>query len=152
MPQSVTITGTRSTAHRSPDEYRQLFEEYLRPFTGSGVRYYIGGASGIDSLSLLWLTWETQVSIIVAVPAREADQPADARQAIAISRDAGRLGEVVELCGETRTSGYHARNRYMVDRSDLVIGFPRAGSPGGGTHYTLDYAASQDKPHLVLPV
>lgn len=152
MPQAVTITGTRSTAHRPLDEYQQLFKEYLGPFSGPGIRYYVGGASGIDSLSLLWLTWETEVAITVVVPARETDQPADARHAIAASRDAGRLSEVVELRGEARTPGFHARNRYMVDRCDLVIGFPRTGRAAGGTHYTLNYAASQGKPRLVLPV
>ncbi|MEV4252491.1 hypothetical protein AB0J52_04920 [Spirillospora sp. NPDC049652] len=152
MPQTVTITGTRSTDHRPLDEYRRLFKEYLGPFAGPHVQYYIGGAPGIDSLSLSWLASETDAAITLVVPARVTDQPADARLAITTVREAGRLSDMVELRGEARTSGYHARNRYMVDRSDLVIGFPRSGMPGGGTHYTLDYATSRNKPRLVVPV
>ncbi|MBX6765709.1 MAG: hypothetical protein IRY90_00885 [Actinomadura rubrobrunea] len=153
MPQAVTITGTRSTGHRAGDEYRELFEKYVRPFASPGTRFYLGGAKGIDSLALLWLADETQVALTVAVPARVVDQPADARHAIATAREAGRLDELVELGGELRTPGYYARNRWMVDRSDFVIGFPRAdNSVGSGTVYTLDYAASQAKPRLIVPV
>ncbi|MFF5264248.1 hypothetical protein ACFY4C_35430 [Actinomadura viridis] len=150
MPQGVTITGTRTTGHRSPVGYRELFEEFIRPFATPVTRFYLGGATGIDSLALLWLAGDTEVALTVAVPARLVDQPADARHAIASAREAGRLKEVVELGGVTRTPGYHARNRWMVDRSDLVIGFPHGEK--GGTVYTLNYAASQGKPRLVVPV
>lgn len=152
MPGAVTITGTRSTGHRPLEEYRLLFEEFLAPFVREGVRFYLGGAKGIDSLALLWLTWDTHVHLTVAVPARLADQPADARHAIATAKDAGRLDDVVELGGPLATPGYFARNRWMVDRSEMVIGFPRAGTTAGGTYYTLDYAAKLDKPRMVLPV
>ncbi|WP_231329751.1 DNA-processing protein DprA [Actinomadura graeca] len=152
MPQAVTITGTRSTAHRPLIEYRALFEEYIAPFAREGVRFLIGGASGIDSLSLLWLGSETAVDLTVVVPATLRDQPADARHAVEAMQEAGRLTEVVELGGETRTPGYHARNRWMVDRADAVIGFPRRGTETSGTWYTLGYAAKQGKPQLVVPV
>jgi hypothetical protein len=152
MPRAVTITGTRSTGHRPFEEYRYLFEEYLAPFALDGVQFYLGGAKGIDSLALLWLTRETRVRLTVAVPARLADQPVDARQAVAAAKDADRLDELVELGGPLATPGYHARNRWMVDRSEMVIGFPRTGTTAGGTYYTLDYAAKLDKPRMVLPV
>lgn len=152
MPQTVTITGTRSTGHRALTEYQEMFEEYVRPFASPGVRFHLGGASGIDSLCLLWLAAKTETEIVVAVPAMFADQPADARHAIATVSEAGRLVELAELGGEARTSGYHARNRWMVDRSELTIGFPRRGVQGGGTWYTLDYTAKQDKPRMVMPI
>ncbi|TDN76200.1 hypothetical protein C8E95_5393 [Pseudonocardia autotrophica] len=60
---------------------------------------------------------------------------------------------VVEL-GARRpgTDAFHARNRWMVDRSDFVIGFPRGDDPQSGTRYTLGHAARLGLPHLVLPV
>ncbi|MFG2005148.1 hypothetical protein ACGFNU_38985 [Spirillospora sp. NPDC048911] len=152
MPQAVTVTGTRTTGHRPLAGYRDLFEVFIRPFARQGTRFYLGGAIGIDSLALLWLASEVEASLVVVVPALLADQPAEARQAIASTREVGRLEAVVELGGETRTDGYHARNEYMVDRSDFVIGFPRAGKITSGTIFTLDYAASQDKPRLTVPV
>ncbi|WP_285493118.1 hypothetical protein [Actinomadura sp. NBRC 104425] len=149
----MTITGTRSTGHRAAHEYRALFEEYVRPFARRGARFHLGGAKGIDSLALLWLADETEADLIVAVPAKLADQPPAARDAVAAARAAGRLGELVELGGEPRTPGYHARNRWMVDRSDFVIGFPRAGADASsGTAYTLAYAAERGLPRLIVPI
>jgi hypothetical protein len=152
VPQAVTITGTRSTGHRPPGAYREMFDAYVAPFARLGVRFYLGGAVGIDSLALLWLTTETESILSVVVPATLVDQPADAQQAVAAAREQGRLDELVELHGEARTEGYHARNGWMVDRSDFVIGFPFGTEPFGGTGYTLSYAASQGKPRLVVPV
>jgi hypothetical protein len=152
MPRAVTITGTRSTGHRPLTDYRAMFEDYVGPFARPGVRFYLGGAKGIDSLALLWLANETQAVLSVVVPAKVADQPADARNAIATARDTGQLDEVVELEGELRTAGYYARNRWMVNRSEMVIGFPLADAPQSGTTYTLEYGASQGKPRLVVPV
>ncbi|TDB91492.1 hypothetical protein E1264_01485 [Actinomadura sp. KC216] len=152
MPQAVTITGTRSTDHRALTDYRAMFDEYVRPFAQPGVSFHLGGASGIDSLALLWLADETDVRLVVAVPARLADQPPDARRAVATVRNAGRLTELVELGGTLNTEGYFARNRWMVDRSGFVIGFPLRGMRSSGTWYTLDYAANHDKPRLVMPI
>lgn len=153
MRQTLTITGTRSTGHRPLQEYRGLFETYVAPFALPGVRFYLGGASGIDSLALLWLAAETEAVLSVVVPAALVDQPADARHAVSTVRRQGRLDQLVELGGICRTSGYHARNRWMVDRSNFVIGFPLAeNQEGGGTGYTLGYAAQQNKPRLVVPI
>ncbi|WP_067491987.1 hypothetical protein [Actinomadura hibisca] len=153
MPRAVTITGTRSTGHRDPAEYRDVFTEYVGPWALPGVRFYLGGASGIDTLAILWLAEATPVDVTVAVPARLVDQPADAQHAIALARESGRV-EVVELGGEIKSTGFHARNRWMVDRSEFVIGFPLAGTADStsGTHYTLRYGAEKDKPQLVVPV
>ncbi|MEO3809518.1 hypothetical protein ABGB17_11010 [Sphaerisporangium sp. B11E5] len=152
VPDTITISGTRSTSHRPLGEYRRMFAEYLAPFAGPGRRFYIGGASGVDSLTLLWLASETRAELVVVVPGAMDGQPADARDAVAVAR--GRLRELVELAHPAHPSAeaYHHRNRWMVDRSEFVIGFPRADVAGGGTWYTLDYAAEHGKPRLVLPV
>ncbi|WP_206185121.1 DNA-processing protein DprA [Thermoactinospora rubra] len=151
---AITITGTRSTDHRPLGEYRLLFAQYLAPFALPGIRFYLGGARGIDSLALLWLASETQASLTVVVPGTLEGQPADARHAVALVRDQSRLAELVELAHPMHpsTEGYHHRNRWMVDRSDFVIGFPRGEDTASGTWYTLDYAATQNKPRLILPV
>ncbi|WP_199565744.1 DNA-processing protein DprA [Spongiactinospora rosea] len=148
----MTITGSRATDHRRSDEYWAIFNTYLGPFARAGVAIYLGGASGIDSLALLWLSSETQASLIVATPGTLADQPADARRAVALARERDRLSELVELRHPRHpsTESYHARNRWMVDRSDFVLGFPKG--PSGGTWYTLNYAAERNKPRLIHPI
>jgi hypothetical protein len=154
MPTAITITGTRGTRHRQPAEYDEIFAEYLAPFAVSQVRFYLGGASGIDSLALLWLTQHTPSGVTVAVPGSVSVQPEDAREAIAAARGRGRLGELVELRHEAHPSAeaYHFRNRWMVDRSEFVIAFPHGSDRSRGTWYTAGYAEEHGKPRLIVPV
>jgi hypothetical protein len=151
-PSAVTITGTRSTGHRDLEDYPALFGTYIRPFALPGTRFYLGGATGIDSIALQWLAWETSADLQVVVPARLEDQPADARHAVAIVRADSRLADLTELKGTLNTPGFHARNRWMADRSEMVIGFPLAGEDSGGAVWTLDYARSLGLPCLIVPV
>jgi hypothetical protein len=146
---AVAITGTRNTGHRSLDEWAALVAEHLAPYADS--HFYIGGAKGIDSLTLLWLAGNTAAELTIVVPGRVEQQPAEARQAIARSRD--RIREIVELKAvELRSPAYHERNRYMVDRASLVIGFPHSDEPESGTWQTLNYAAGLGLPRLIVPV
>lgn len=64
------------------------------------------------------------------------------------------LGEIVELrqVGHPSAEAYHYRNRWMVDRGQLVIAFPRGEDQTSGTWYTVNYAAEQGKPRLIVPV
>ncbi|MEU8403860.1 hypothetical protein AB0C28_52545 [Nonomuraea sp. NPDC048892] len=152
MPLVAAITGTRSTGHRELTWYANVFDTYLSPFATDDAHFYIGGAVGIDSLSLLWLAGSTKARITVVVPCTVQDQPAEARQAIAQCHD--RITEIVELrAAELKTPAYHARNRWMVDRGRMVIGFPREGDETtSGTWQTINYGASQGRPRLIVPV
>ncbi|MGV9456345.1 hypothetical protein [Streptomyces sp. NPDC003635] len=150
LTRTVTITGTRSTGHHSLSQYADAFAAYLGPFA-PGAHFYIGGAKGIDSLSLLWLAGNTDAEITVVVPGTVDQQPAEARQAIARVRE--RIKEIVGLgADELNSAAYHARNRWMVDRSAMTIGFPLAGQHRSGTWQTLNYTRDQGKPHLIVPV
>ncbi|MGW6271147.1 hypothetical protein [Streptomyces sp. NPDC055060] len=147
---AVAITGTRSTGHRSLDEYAALFGEYLTPFVVD-AHFYIGGAKGIDSLCLLWLAENSGAPITVVAPGRVDQQPPEAREAIVRCRD--RITEVVELrAAELSSDAYHARNRWMVDRARMTIGFPHHREPSSGTWQTLRYTADVGKPRLIVPV
>ncbi|AKH86902.1 hypothetical protein AA958_19405 [Streptomyces sp. CNQ-509] len=152
LNQAVTITGTRATGHRPHGDYTRLFDTYLAPFASDAERvFYLGGALGIDSLALAWLAETTAVQLVVVVPGTLAQQPAEARSAVA--RHRARITEIVELrAAALNTAAYHARNRYMVDRSGMTIGFPHAGGAGSGTWQTLDYTAELGKPRLIVPV
>ncbi|MFE9403813.1 hypothetical protein ACFYNY_18755 [Streptomyces sp. NPDC006530] len=146
---TVALSGTRNTGHRTLDDYAVLFTTYLGPFGDS--HFYLGGASGIDSLALLWLAENTAAELTVVAPGTVDQQPSDARQAIARTRDG--IKEIIELkAGELDTSAYHARNRWMVDHASMTIGFPNAAAPTSGTWQTLNYTAQQGKPRLIVPV
>ncbi|MFB7296477.1 hypothetical protein [Streptomyces rubiginosohelvolus] len=147
---TVTITGTRRTGHKTTAEYADLFELYLGPFA-QGAHFYIGGAAGIDSLALLWLADRTAAAITIVAPSTMGRQPVGAQEAVARSR--GRIKEVVELgAAELSAPAYHARNRWMVDRTSMTIGFPHATEPSTGTWQTIEYTAEQRKPRLIVPV
>lgn len=152
VPRAVTITGTRATADVAVD-VEQALQEYVLPFAKAGVHFYLGGAAGIDTMGLRWLAEHTSVGLSVVVPRFVVDQPASATGAVAEWNECGRLAEVVELgAAELDTAAYHARNRWMVDRSEFVIGFPFGDDPASGTWYTLNYAAEHGKPRLVVPL
>ena len=147
---SVAITGTRTTEHRNLDEYAALFTAYIAPFADN-THFYIGGAKGIDTLSLIWLAGNTKAGITIVTPGTVTQQPAEARQAITRTRD--RITEIVELgAAEMNTPAYHARNQWMVDRASMTIGFPHATEPSNGTWQTINYTAAQGKPRLIVPV
>ncbi|MGA4841783.1 hypothetical protein [Streptomyces sp. G45] len=148
---AVAVTGTRNTGHRRLDEYADLFRDYLGPFASSEAHFYIGGAKGIDSMSLIWLAGNTSAVITIVVPGRIDQQPPEARQAIARTRD--RVKEIVELrAPELKAPAYHARNRWMVDRASMTIGFPHHAEESSGTWQTLNYTRDQGKPCLIVPV
>ncbi|MFE2262680.1 hypothetical protein [Streptomyces griseosporeus] len=152
MPLAAAITGTRQTGHREITWFDALFGTYLAPWATGDAHFYIGGAIGIDSLTLLWLAANSTSRITIVVPGTVAQQPAEAQHAVERCRE--RITEIVELgVSELRTPAFHARNRYMVDRAQMVIGFPIAGPEGrSGTWQTLNYGASQGKPRLIVPI
>ncbi|MFH9420420.1 hypothetical protein [Streptomyces sp. NPDC017529] len=154
MRKVITITGTRSTTHHPAQWYEAAFAAYLAPFATPTAHFFTGGAKGIDSLALRWLATHTCSELSVVVPGTVAQQPEEARLAVEHCRN--RITEIVELqAPELEASAYHARNRWMVDRSEMTIGFPLetpAAAPSHtGTWQTLDYTASLSKPRLIVP-
>lgn len=153
MVRNVTVTGTRSIVAEFEPRLADLFDDYLRPFADPDAHFYLGGAAGIDTAALNWLAERTEAWLTVVVPCTVDDQPAVAGEAIRRWASRGRVADLVELRAEKLgTPAYHARNRWMVDRSGLVIGFPRGAQPRSGTWYTVNYAAEQGKPRLLVPI
>ncbi len=148
----ITITGTRDTDDARAGHYQKVFDRFLAPFATAGHQFLVGGAVGIDTHALGWLTGH-RLPVTVVVPATVEDQPDLAASLIRkVQQDA--LATVVELRNAAfpEAEAYHARNRWMVDRSQLTIGFPCEGQEGGGTWYTLDYTAAKGLPRLIVPV
>lgn len=152
---SIAVTGSRDTGGRNEAEFENLLAAYLGPFADADSHWQLGGASGIDTLALSWLLRHSVSHLTVAVPVRLADQPADARAPVENARAIGRLDQLVELAhpegrGE---AAYEIRNRWLVDHSALVVGFPLTSEPdGSGTWQTLQYAARRKLPRLVIPL
>jgi predicted Rossmann fold nucleotide-binding protein DprA/Smf involved in DNA uptake len=150
----IAITGTR-TPSAADGELDCRFARFLGPFDGSGSTWLLGGAAGIDTLALGWLAEHGQGALHVAVPVTAADQPEEAGHVIRQAEGAGRLAQLSELRHPAGigNDAFTARNRWLVEHSDFVIGFPAtATEDGSGTWETLDFARSLGRPFLVVPV
>lgn len=146
----ITITGTRAI---NPDtNYVRVFDQFLLPFVDTDAEFYVGGALGIDTEALRWLVAYVSNRVTVVVPNLLESQPVRAQEAIhqALESNKNRL---IELNNPLNTASYYTRNRWMVDRADLVIGFPNRKSQNlGGTAYTLRYATDKGLPRLIIPI
>lgn len=149
----IVVSGARS-ALRPERDYDRLFADFLGPFTLPDRTVYVGGALGIDTLALRWLARETKALVTVVVPATLEEQPREAAGAIRVAAASGRVHELIELVHPDfpSTEAYHARNRWMVDRSELLVAFPLNDGESRGTAYTIDYAASRGVPRLVVGI
>ncbi len=149
---AITISGTRTITDIAPTRIERLFDDLLAPFATPAAHFLIGGAVGIDTVALRWIAERTGSALSVVVPCTVADQPRPAADEIERWRQEDRT-RVIEL-GASRigSAAYHARNRWMVDRSRLVLAFPLDPEPKGGTWYTADYARSRGTPFLVAPL
>jgi predicted Rossmann fold nucleotide-binding protein DprA/Smf involved in DNA uptake len=109
----------------------RLFEQCLTPWLNSGVVWLLGGAIGVDHWALDWLRSAGEECHVV-VPHAIADQPKEVRPLLAS------VSNVTELRLPRGKRAYIERNRYMVDRSSVVIGFWTG--QRGGSSWTLRYA------------
>jgi predicted Rossmann fold nucleotide-binding protein DprA/Smf involved in DNA uptake len=150
---SITITGTRKTDGIDPAVLYSQLTDVLSPFDHEGAVWFVGGALGMDAYVLRWLMKNSTGQVTVVVPGTLTRQPTGARHYINAALERVNVG-LVELDHPSfpKPEAFHMRNRYMVDRSGLVIGFPEKHALSGGTVATLDYAEELGKPRLIYPV
>jgi hypothetical protein len=138
-PLSIAVTGTRAVPDATPKAVQAALADHLGPFCAPDTTWLLGGAAGIDTLALAWLADQTA-------------RPAAAAAAIRAAEEAGRLDELVELNHPEGlgAAAYTARNRWLVDRADVVVGFPLTPTDdGSGTWETLRYARAGRRPIVV---
>jgi hypothetical protein len=149
----VAVTGTRAVPGTAADDVRRTMAGTLAPFCAPDTTWLLGGAAGIDTLALTWLAERPDSGrIVVAVPVTVDAQPRVAGEAIRAAMKAHRLAELVELNHPAGLgdAAYTARNRWLVDRADLVVGFPLAPTDdGSGTWETMLYARAGRRPVVV---
>ena len=155
MAMSIAVTGSRDLGSRSEADVIGAFESFLLPFARAGVRWILGGAAGIDTMALDWLTGlDHPGGRLVVVPVTVADQPREAQLAIEEAQGHGAPVEVIELCHPSGSgpAAWTARNQFMVDHCQLVIGFPASDLPDqSGTWETLEYARRCRRALLTVP-
>ncbi len=122
-----------------------------RLIQGGCTRFLCGMAMGFDLTALeclVALRERYAITLVACIPhARQPERFPDAEKA--------RYARLLPLCDEQVVLGDHytdgcmqRRNRYMVDRADVVLAYCRKRS--GGTAYTVGYAKRCGKPVIFL--
>lgn len=129
-------------------------EQKLRTLAENGTdTFYCGMALGFDLLCgelLVRLKREFPLRLVACIPC--ADQSGHYPAA-----DRARYAALLRECDETAVlheryeeGCMFERNRYMVDRSDLVLAYLHETCKKGGTYYTVRYALKKNKPVLYV--
>lgn len=148
--------GREETGQLCSAYYKKLWRA-IEEQVDAGCRiFYCGMAQGVDTMAaqiVLGLREdrpELALKLIAVCPHRDQATRWSAKDK---SRHAVLLGladEVVILSETYIPSCYHQRNRYMVDRSDVVIaGFD--GITRGGTASTVAYARKKGRRIVLVP-
>jgi len=151
---AVTVSGTRKTRSINPRDLAIVFRAATYVLDTDDMVWHVGGATGIDTLFLDWMVPRLQGLIHIVVPTKLEDQPQDARRAIRNALS-GLPHDVTltELDSEADSpEKYYARNRFMVDRSQMLLAFPHETELSSGTGYTVNYAATIGLPRTIWPV
>ena len=143
------------TGHRRiPDDVlprvmSSLRREVLRLIREEGVsRFLSGGALGFDTLAaetVLDVAADyPHVSLVIVRPCADQTRGWNASDAARHEAILARASEVVTLSPAYHPGCMQARNRYLVEHSDLCICYLAERS--GGTAYTVRYAAARGLP------
>lgn len=143
------------TGHRSLKEddispvVLALRREILRLYDLGVDRYFAGGALGFDmaaACALLYLKQEhPAISLTLALPCRDHTASWNRQDRIRLDSVMERTDRVIYVTDGAYENGCMLRrNRYMVDRSGTCIAW-YDGRKGGGTLYTVKYAASKNR-------
>lgn len=142
---TVAFTGHRVVADKAA-VYARLTDT-IRDLIQQGAQTFIcGGALGFDTLAaqaVLALRREYPILLFLAIPC--GDQ--DAKFTVAQKEEYARIrasADRVMVVSERYTPGcMHERNRYMVDRADVLVAYCHKRT--GGSAYTLSYAEKEGK-------
>ena len=133
---------------------RAVLEEKLDFLLARGADTFLCGmALGFDLLCgelLAERKKSVPLRLVACIPCADqsgAFPPAAKRRYDALL---GSCDERVVLHERYETGCMFERNRYMVDRCDLLFAYLREGSKKGGTYYTVRYAVRQKKPVFYL--
>ncbi|MDD4772324.1 MAG: SLOG family protein [Eubacteriales bacterium] len=152
---SDIYTSCCFTGHRSMGEedispvVHNISAEILRLHKLGVNRFFTGGALGFDmaaAITVINLRYEhPALSLFLALPCRDHMLRWEQKQKIRFGTVMDRADGVILVTDTTYENGcMMRRNRYMVDRAAYCIAW-YDGRPGGGTRYTMKYAAARGR-------
>lgn len=138
------------TGHRNFDYYNEI--RSLERAIESAIIYddvdtfYNGMARGFDlaaAQTVIQLKRRYKIKLIACVPFYGQKETLNAFDRKIYEEVLNYCNEIIVLSQEYYPGCMYARNRYMVDKSDMVIAYYRG--KRGGTQYTVKYAEEQQK-------
>ena len=152
--QEITKTTACFTGHRNisntvlPEIKRILYTEIEKLYF-SGIRCFLsGGAIGFDTLAakavLKLRQCHTDVSLFLVFPCLNQEKFFNETQ----KKEYHRILSLANGVRQTQNTYYpgcmQARNRYLINNSDLCVAY-YTGVSSGGTAYTVRYAERRNK-------
>ena len=153
MEKSVCFSGYRPTKFNYTAENKKLIYQKLIIEIGACIKYgynsfYFGGAPGFDLLAafaLIYLKKAFDIKLICALPYENFYLSDEFDEAWRRDYQAiiNKCDEIINVSGAREKTGdcFGARNKFMVDNSDILICFSD-GKPGG-TKNTIGYACQK---------
>lgn len=139
------------TGHRELPAVGAIAEhtkERIRALINDGVTEFIsGGAVGYDLLAaelcLAEKASSPEIRLVIAVPCPEQDRYYSEENQRRYRAVLSRADEVVLVSEHYFNGCMQVRDRYMVDRADVVVAY--CTKTTGGTYYTARYAEKKEK-------
>ena len=124
----------------------ELEKQIIAALNGGFDTFYCGGAKGFDLLAAEMLAslrekYKFKLVLVIPFEGQEKGFSTEWKRRYKYALDAA--DERICLSDEYYRGCYNARNRYMVDRSELVIA--HYDGSAGGTRDTINYAKQQGK-------
>lgn len=160
MSKTCCVTGNRPQKfpwnyETSPNREIYLADMYaaVEELIAEGYRLFIsGGALGVDldfaEAVLRAKKKHPEVMLELALPCEGHSASWSERDKIRLAIIEHEAHEVIVLSESYTPNCMQVRNRYMVDKSDLVYAFWSSGF-GGGTKNTLEYAKKRKRAYRV---
>ena len=141
------FTGHRVIPQTEFNEVKEKLFTAIGNLVDEGVTHFIaGGALGFDSLAaetVLEIKKTKNVTLEIAVPCIGQENKWNNKQKESYKKILEKADKVTVLSEKYVTGCMHARNKYMVDSSDIVITYYRG--KRGGTYETYFYAEINNK-------
>ena len=137
------FTGHRIIAESDREKLWEGLKKEISDLYISGLRDFItGGALGFDTLAALTVLAlkevRPDVKLHLYLPCRDQDKKWSTKDREIFRHILERSDSVLYVCNEYIPGCMHARNRRMVDDSDICIAYLTRNF--GGTVYTVEYA------------
>ena len=142
----IAVTGHRQKDIKEPEQQVRIKLSTKMRYAENVEEVIVGMCDGVD----LWAAEEAHslgYDVIAVVPYKgfrnRISSPALYDSVLEYAKETIVLNDAIEYPGP---DCFHVRNRFMVDRADVLLAYCELGKKTGGTIATIKYAIEKDVP------